>query len=162
MSSEVSFLVRTDGPDQLSWGGVGPASIGIVELPRGVAIRVKPIAFRSPSAEGSSKLAGSKAANVKLGKKTAGEIINEIKCEFPNLTWHSFETREEAVAFCTTGKTDWEVLGVDRGATANEIRSAYLAKSREHHPDLGGDIAQFQALAAAYKRITHHLAAALS
>lgn len=151
--SDVVFLVRTDGPDQLCWSGIGPLSIGIVELPRGVAISVKPIAFRSPSAEGSSKVAGTKAANVKLGKKTSIEIINEIKREFPNFTWHSFDTREEAVAFCTTGKTDWELLGIERGSTANEIRSAYLAKSREHHPDLGGDTKQFQEIAAAYKRI---------
>jgi len=152
--SDVCFLVRKDGPDELQWCGVGPASIGITDLPRNVPITVKPIAFRSPSGEGSNKAAGSKNENVKMGKKTASEIINDIKREFPNFTWELFDTRAEAVQFVASGLRDYQVLGVEPGSSADEIRSAYLTKSKQHHPDLGGDTKKFQEVAAAYQRLS--------
>jgi len=43
-----------------------------------------------------------------------------------------------------SGAAHWsEVLGVDSSATPNEIRAAYRRKSREHHPDNGGDANEF-------------------
>lgn len=154
MSNDFSFLVRTEGPDRLCWGGVGPASIGIVELPRGVAIRVKPIVFRSPSAEGSSRVAGTKNANVKFATKTPNQIFNDVRREFPNFDWHLFATRDEATTFIATGKTDHQILGVEPGSSEEEIREAYLSQSRVNHPDKGGDTVTFQRVVAAYKRLS--------
>jgi hypothetical protein len=43
------------------------------------------------------------------------------------------------------------VLGVSSGATADEIRDAYRAKSKKHHPDVGGDEWAFRVVVRAYE-----------
>ena len=52
------------------------------------------------------------------------------------------------------GKDPYEVLGVARGATAAEVRKAYRALAKKHHPDLhSGDSraeARFKRISAAY------------
>jgi hypothetical protein len=45
----------------------------------------------------------------------------------------------------------WEVLGVTPKATAAEIRNAFRALARVHHPDAGGDPADFRRLREAYE-----------
>ena len=148
------FLVRFSGPAELRWSGVGASSIGIVELPLNEVIKVQTTMVRTPSAEGQNKHAGSKTANVKFAAKTPDEIFNDVRREFGAFDWHLFTTRDEAVAFCETGKTDWQILGVEPGSTSDKIRKAYLDESKRHHPDLGGDTANFQEITAAYKRLT--------
>src|SRR5690349_673542 len=37
----------------------------------------------------------------------------------------------------------WEVLGVERTAKNEEIRSAYIKLAKQHHPDAGGDAVMF-------------------
>lgn len=44
----------------------------------------------------------------------------------------------------------WKVLGVHRRSSDAEIRDAYYALARRHHPDQGGDAAKFAEAAAAY------------
>ena len=43
------------------------------------------------------------------------------------------------------------VLGVGPGASLEEIREAYRAKSKKHHPDVGGDEWAFRMVARAYE-----------
>ena len=43
------------------------------------------------------------------------------------------------------------VLGVGPDASLDEIRDAYRAKSKKHHPDLGGDEWAFRMVARAYE-----------
>ncbi len=43
------------------------------------------------------------------------------------------------------------ILGVAPGASLDEIRDAYRAKSKKHHPDLGGDEWAFRMVARAYE-----------
>lgn len=45
-------------------------------------------------------------------------------------------------------------LGVSVGADPRFIRSAYLAKARAHHPDLGGTVDQMARLNAAYELLS--------
>ena len=40
----------------------------------------------------------------------------------------------------------YERLGLSRGASADEVKKAYRALAREHHPDKGGDPEQFKAI----------------
>lgn len=48
----------------------------------------------------------------------------------------------------------WTTLGVNRGASADEIKSAYRKLAMKHHPDRGGDVAEFQKIQSAYDDIT--------
>jgi hypothetical protein len=50
-------------------------------------------------------------------------------------------------------ETDWDILGVPEGASAEEIRRAYRTKARGAHPDTGGTAEAFQKLKDAYDRL---------
>jgi molecular chaperone DnaJ len=47
-------------------------------------------------------------------------------------------------------KNYYDVLGVDKNATPDEIKKAYRKKALEHHPDKGGDENMFKEAAEAY------------
>ena len=49
---------------------------------------------------------------------------------------------------------DYAALQLRRGASAAEIRSNFLALSRRHHPDRGGDAALFRRVSQAYQRLS--------
>ena len=42
------------------------------------------------------------------------------------------------------------VLGLEQSATAEAVRTAFRSLARQHHPDRGGDVAQFQRIQAAH------------
>jgi curved DNA-binding protein CbpA len=46
--------------------------------------------------------------------------------------------------------THYEVLGVARSASTEQVRAAYRAAARDHHPDAGGDPARMRAVNAAW------------
>lgn len=48
----------------------------------------------------------------------------------------------------------WTVLGVEPGASAQEIRRAFHAKALQTHPDQGGDAERFRAVMRAFERLT--------
>jgi curved DNA-binding protein len=48
----------------------------------------------------------------------------------------------------------YQTLGVDRGATADEIKKAYRRLASQHHPDKGGDKARFQEIQSAYDTLS--------
>lgn len=45
----------------------------------------------------------------------------------------------------------YSTLGVQRGASADEIKKAYRKMASQHHPDKGGDTAKFQQIEEAYR-----------
>lgn len=51
-------------------------------------------------------------------------------------------------------KDFYEVLGVDRNATPEQIKKAYRKLASKHHPDKGGDTAAFQEIQNAYDTLS--------
>jgi curved DNA-binding protein len=49
----------------------------------------------------------------------------------------------------------YSILGVDRGADQNEIKQAYRKMAAKHHPDRGGDTAEFQKIQSAYDTLSN-------
>lgn len=47
--------------------------------------------------------------------------------------------------------THYEVLGVARSASPDQVRAAYRSAARDHHPDAGGDPGRMRALNAAWQ-----------
>ena len=47
-------------------------------------------------------------------------------------------------------RSHYETLGVDRGATPDQIKRAYRKLASQHHPDKGGDKVKFQEIQQAY------------
>ncbi len=45
----------------------------------------------------------------------------------------------------------YEVLGIDKNASADEIKKAFRRKAVEFHPDRGGDEAKFKEVNEAYE-----------
>jgi DnaJ-class molecular chaperone len=48
-------------------------------------------------------------------------------------------------------KNYYQILGINPNATADEIKQAYRRLASRHHPDKGGDTAQFQEIQKAYE-----------
>lgn len=48
-------------------------------------------------------------------------------------------------------KDYYNILGVDKGATTDEIKKAYRKQALEHHPDRGGDAEKFKTATEAYE-----------
>lgn len=51
-------------------------------------------------------------------------------------------------------KDFYQTLGVEKSATAEEIKQAYRKLAMKHHPDRGGDQAEFQAITEAYETLS--------
>jgi len=48
----------------------------------------------------------------------------------------------------------YEILGVPKGASEDEIKKAYRKLASAHHPDKGGDTAKFQEIQSAYETLS--------
>lgn len=50
----------------------------------------------------------------------------------------------------------YEILGIEKNATEEEIKKAYRDLSKIHHPDAGGESEDFKRIAEAYKLLSDH------
>lgn len=48
----------------------------------------------------------------------------------------------------------YQVLGIDKNADENQVKSAYRKLAMKHHPDRGGDISEFQKIQEAYDTLS--------
>jgi DnaJ-domain-containing protein 1 len=72
-------------------------------------------------------------------------------------------TPDDTVLLLGSGAESWwDVLGVPPDADEPAIRNAYRALARAHHPDAGGDAADFRRLQDAYRRALAEAAASQS
>jgi hypothetical protein len=51
-------------------------------------------------------------------------------------------------------RSPYQVLGIDPGASPAEVRRAYLALARRHHPDAGGDAEDMRAVNDAWAQLS--------
>src|SRR5580704_10011191 len=58
---------------------------------------------------------------------------------------------EATGSMAATKRDYYEVLGVGKDASADEIKKAYRRAAIEHHPDRGGDEAKFKEINEAYE-----------
>lgn len=61
--------------------------------------------------------------------------------------------QEVLAASNLNGKTDYEILGITTDSTPEGIRAAYRILAKKHHPDYGGDPANFRTVNGAYQRL---------
>jgi hypothetical protein len=82
------------------------------------------------------------------GVKTEETKFDDI---FMNLFGGFIATPDDSVLMLVSGKVAWwTLLGVEQTASKNDIRAAYRALSKIHHPDAGGDPVDFKRLRTAY------------
>lgn len=68
--------------------------------------------------------------------------------------WRRFEDLFQRQVEGPSKEAAAATLEVAQDASPEEIRSAYRAKAREHHPDAGGDAEQFHRISEAYSLLT--------
>ena len=82
-----------------------------------------------------------------------GVKIEESKFDtiFQQLFGGFIATPDDSVLMLGSGRSTWfEILGVKQDATKADIRNAFRALSKIHHPDAGGDPNDFKRLRGAY------------
>jgi len=71
--------------------------------------------------------------------------------EFDNIFSGFLAAPDDTALLLGDGKDPWWViLGVEPGATKADIRNAFRALSKVHHPDAGGNVEDFKKLRQAY------------
>jgi DnaJ-class molecular chaperone len=68
--------------------------------------------------------------------------------------FHQRFTREE-IAVILDSDSPYDILGISSSATDAEIKKAFIALIKIHHPDRGGDIEKAQKIIAAYQHLTN-------
>ena len=81
--------------------------------------------------------------------------VNSTETEMADKIFDNFllgfeATPDDDVLKLTAGNAWYEILNVRPQATKHEIKNAFRALSKVHHPDHGGDISQFKRLRKAY------------
>ena len=67
-------------------------------------------------------------------------------------------TPDDTILLLGRGEEEWwKVLSVEPDADREAVRNAYRALARMHHPDAGGDPAEFKRLRRAYESALAHL-----
>jgi DnaJ-class molecular chaperone len=73
--------------------------------------------------------------------------------EFDNVFAGYLATPDNGALLLGDGSAKWwEVLGVKQDANRNDIRNAYRALARIHHPDVGGNPEDFKRLGLAFNQ----------
>lgn len=50
-------------------------------------------------------------------------------------------------------KDNYKILGIENNASKEDVKKAYRKLSKEHHPDLGGNVDKFREINEAYKKV---------
>lgn len=74
--------------------------------------------------------------------------------QWANAFQYAKMTRDQALGIIQEGESLYEVLGIQSGASENEIKKAMRTLAVKYHPDKGGDRAMFEKVMAAYTLLT--------
>lgn len=95
------------------------------------------------------------AAAAEAARQARERLYNDFYQTYGQQSYGNPGTGTQEPPRATSGPSEHHrILGVPGSATAAEIKTAYRKLAMKHHPDRGGDAAEFRKITTAYESLT--------